>query len=233
MTVYPTENIINCRDLGGYACPGGVTAGGRVIRCGIPKTPSQADIRILKNAGVKDIIDLRGVKEAEDMPSFFKDNPDFYYHHIPTLEANPALNDINLPIWEMYAISLREYSRGYRDVFRLLISFDGPFLIHCFLGKDRTGILSALLLSLAGVSRELIARDYRLSEDYVLPFAKREIENKTGLIWEQDESRLRSKEENILKCLEFIDSAYGGPEGYLETAGLDSREVERSKKLLL
>ncbi|MBR5771603.1 MAG: tyrosine-protein phosphatase, partial [Clostridia bacterium] len=59
----------------------------------------------------------------------------------------------------------------------------GPFLIHCFLGKDRTGILSALLLSLAGVSRELIARDYRLSEDYVLPFAKREIENKTDLIW--------------------------------------------------
>ena len=89
---YITENIINCRDLGGYAFDGGVTAFGRVLRAGVAKTPTQTDLEVLRKFGIRTFIDLRGNEEAEDMPSYFKNNPEFEYHHISLLEANPAFS---------------------------------------------------------------------------------------------------------------------------------------------
>ena len=207
MTVYKTRNIVNCRDLGGYESPRGVTASGRVLRCGIPKTPADSDIEMLKNLGIKTVFDLRGINEAAEAPSYFEGNKDFEYINIPLLEANPALNDINLPVWKMYAISLDGFKDGYRELFERIGKCETPFLYHCFLGKDRTGIVTALLLGAAGVDREAIISDYELSFDCLKPFLEWEIENKTGLIWEQDISRLQSRREYIADTLKYIDRA--------------------------
>ncbi len=233
MTVYKTQNIINCRDLGGYACPGGVTAPGRAIRCGIPKDPTENDIRVLKEAGVRTVIDLRGVQEAENMPSFFADGSIFDYHHITLLEANPSLTSLDLPIWRMYRISLEEHGSGYAKVLRLIMSLDDPFLFHCFLGKDRTGILSAILLSCAGVSREDILLNYECSFDLFRPFVEREIAMKTGLIWEQDISRLMSARENLDIVIDYLDEKYGGIPGYLHYIGFNNEEIDKIGKKLL
>ena len=233
MTVYSTENIINCRDLGGYACKGGVTAPGRAIRCGIPKDPTENDIRILKEAGVKTVIDLRGVQEARNMPSLFADGSIFDYHHVTLLEANPALTSLDLPVWRMYMISLEEHGDGYAKALRIIMNLDEPFLFHCFLGKDRTGLLSAILLSCAGVSREDILRNYECSFDLFKPFVEREIAMKTGLIWEQDISRLMSDRENLGRALDCVDEKYGGISGYLGYIGFNDEEIDKIGKKLL
>lgn len=222
---YEFENIINCRDLGGIKCKEKTTLPGKVIRCGIPKEPTENDIKFLKENNIKTIIDLRGVKEAEERPSPFATDDFFNYHHITLLEANPALNDVNLPLWRMYALSLTHYSDSFREVFKQISQIKGKYMFHCFLGKDRTGILSALLLYSAGAEMKDILKDYELSYNYVKPFVEKEIRENTGLIWEQDYSRFRSDGENIIKLFDFLKEKYGGVTQYLLSVGLTQEEI--------
>lgn len=233
MRVFTAQNIINLRDLGGYNANEGTTACRKIYRCGIPRDPSESDIKLLKELGIKAIIDLRGIREAEERPSVFKDDPYFDYYNISLLEANPALANRDIPIWEMYEMSLEDFSEGYRRVFKLLADINTTVLIHCFLGKDRTGILSALLLSVAGVCREDIIADYSASYDLFKDFVSREIENKTGLIWEQDISRLKSERVNIEKALDFIDNKYGSVMEYILSLGITPDEIKKVKALLI
>lgn len=229
---YITENIINCRDLGGYACDGGITAFGRVLRAGIARTPSEADLDVLRSFGIKTVIDLRGNEEAEDMPSYFKDNPEFEYHHISLLETNPAFAKINLTMPEIYELCLNEYKENFAKALRVIASLDAPFIFHCFCGKDRTGILAALLLSAAGVERTDIIADYEVSYTYIKPFIEKEIRENTGLIWEGNYERFFSLAEHMEHILDYIGRTYGGTVGYFRHIGLTEDEITKIKTLL-
>ena len=228
---YLTENIINCRDLGGYACRNGETAFGKVIRCGVPIDPSESDIALLKKLGIRTVIDLRGDGEAEERPSYFI-NSDFDYHQISLLEANPAFSKSVVSMPEMYKYCLKEYGENFAKVFRLIASLDEPFIIQCFFGKDRTGLVSAVLLGLAGVSREDIIADYEVSHTYMKPFYTEQIRLKTGLIWEHNPIMLASEASNMEQILDYFESEFGGFEKYLEYIGLSEEEIKSLCKKL-
>ncbi len=230
---YAGDNIINCRDLGGYACADGTTSFGKVLRAGILRDPSEKDLQILRRFGIKTVIDLRGIEEAEDMPSFFKNNPEFDYHHITLLEANPAMARTEMSMVELYKICLGDYSENFAKVLKLIASLDGSFMFHCFCGKDRTGMLAALLLGAAGVCNEDIIADYEVSYTYIRPYIEREIRNKSGLIWDGAYERFYSEADNMAQILAFIDERYGGAVGYFRSIGLNENEIESlSNKLI-
>ncbi len=232
MKIYETENIINCRDLGGYEGALGTTLTGRAVRCGIPVAPSSSDIELLKNLGIKTVIDLRGSMEVIESPSVFYNRRDFDYHNISLLETNPAFAGSDIPMWEMYVYSLENNKRGYADAIRLFTRTKGPVMFHCFLGKDRTGLLAALLLSCAGVGRDDIVDDYSASYELIEPFVTREIELNTGLVWETDVSRLRSDPENMELLLDYIDEEYTCVKDYLLDTGLSEGEIEAAGRKL-
>lgn len=223
---YAGENIINCRDLGGYECGNGATAFGKALRAGVLRDPSEKDLAILRNFGVKTVIDLRGVEEAEDMPSFFKNNPEFDYHHITLLEANPAMAKSDMSMVELYKVCLSEYGENFAKALHIIASLDKPFMFHCFCGKDRTGMLAALLLGAAGVCKEDIIADYEVSYTYIRPYIEREIRNNSGLIWDGAYERFYSEADNMAQILDFIDGNYGGVTGYFEKIGLTADEIE-------
>ncbi len=223
---YAGDNIINCRDLGGYACAGGTTVFGKALRAGVLRDPSKKDLDILRNFGVKTVIDLRGVEEAEDMPSFFKNNPEFDYHHITLLEANPAMARSDMSMVELYKVCLSDYSENIAKALRTIATLDKPFMFHCFCGKDRTGMLSALLLSAAGVCKEDIIADYEVSYTYIRPYIEREIRNNSGLIWDGAYERFYSLGENMKQILDFIDERFGGAIGYFRSIGLAENEID-------
>ena len=229
---YESENIVNLRDLGGIPCRGGFTAKGMAFRCGMPRQPTEKDCALLKSLGIRTIIDLRGIKEAAVMPSAFLGRDDFDYYHFSLLEANPSLNSTEFPLWNLYSLSLKDYGKNYANVLRLIGNLDEPFLFHCFLGKDRTGVLSAALLSASGASRNDIIENYSVSFDRLQKFLEREIAARTGLIWEQDISRLKSERKTMEKFLEFVDGKYGGFDGYFRHIGLSDQEINNIGKTM-
>jgi protein-tyrosine phosphatase len=111
----------------------------------------------------------------------------------------------------------------------------GGVLIHCAAGKDRTGMIVALLLDLIGVPRELIADDYALSGEY--------LRDRTQA-WVTSEPALRSEREAeamwgtparqvILEVLAFLDERFGGTEPYLTRAGLSSKQLAKIRTRVL
>ncbi len=223
---YAGENIVNCRDLGGYACNGGITGYGIALRAGVFRDPSEKDLENLRRFGVKTVIDLRGDEEAADMPSWFENNPEFDYYHVSLLEANPAMAKSKAPMTEVYEHCLSEYSGNIAKVLRIIASLNEPFMFHCFCGKDRTGMIAALLLSAAGVCKEDIIADYEVSYAYIKPFVEREVRNNTGLIWDGAYERFYSHGENMEHILGFIEEKFGSAVGYFRKIGLNEEEIK-------
>ncbi len=229
---YKGENLVNCRDLGGYQTADGATKSGVALRSAMPKNPTEKDLAFLREYGIKTVIDLRGDAEVEEYPSIFEELPDFDYHHISLLESNPALSKARKDMAAMYILSLTEYGKNYAAALRLISSLKEPFLFHCFVGKDRTGLLAALLLGAAGVCREDIVADYQVSYTYFKPFYEKEVDSGSGLIWEKDETKFYSKPETMEKILDYLDEAYGGINGYLKHIGLNEEEIEKVSRVL-
>lgn len=100
-----------------------------------------------------------------------------------------------------------------------------PVVVHCKSGKDRTGLLVALLLDLVGVPREEIAADYAISEDrlgVLARIAELPVEERAAA-----EVLSRTLPETILDSLDHVDARYGGVRSYLELCGLTGAEIHR------
>lgn len=228
---YKADKMHNFRDLGGYEYNGGVTRYSRVFRCGVPDGTSEADIALLHRLGVRTVFDLRGKNEREDYPSGLDKIPEIRHYAIPLLEVNPDTSKgKTLP--ELYVYSLTENAERYAEVLRLIADTTEPLMFHCFGGKDRTGLLAALLLGAAGVSNEDIVADYQISFTYLRDFYVRGIEAHSPVIWETDLTKLESYPDYMRSTLDFIEKNYGGVLGYLHFLNLPENEISRISSLL-
>lgn len=225
------NNIVNCRDLGGYVCADGTTKFGRFLRCGIPATPTSDDIVEILKYGVKTVIDLRGDWECENQPSVFQFIESINYHHICLFEINAAISaQFDGTLEKSYELSIEEYKDRYAKVLRTIADApDGGILFHCFFGKDRTGMLTALLLSIAGAEKEDIIADYQVSYTYIKSFIEREKSNPDGNIWDNDETNYLSNPGTIISLMNFIDKKYGSVDGYLKEIGIDKETKQKIK----
>ena len=111
---------------------------------------------------------------------------------------------------------------------------EGGVLVHCFARKDRTGIVVALALTLAGVARETIAADYALSDSYLQPL----YDELLAVIDDPAERKrralqYRSPPESILAVLDHLDVRYGGVATYLRAAGVMEEQLARIRGRLV
>jgi protein-tyrosine phosphatase len=112
-----------------------------------------------------------------------------------------------------------------REIFMLPARTQGAAVFHCFAGKDRTGMVAAMSLALAGVDVDSIAADYaetdaQMATRYQEWLAAAPSEQ---LEWMRED--LRCPPERMVAVLEHLDTQWGGVEGYLETAGVSSTEI--------
>ncbi|KLJ12712.1 hypothetical protein EMPG_12292 [Blastomyces silverae] len=125
--------------------------------------------KLTTGLGVKKIFDLRGAPERVRFPS--PEIEGVQFHWLPTAQdtvrfswADYAVDDPTTTMLKMYQNILVTHAPIYRAVFEHIRDFpDQPFFFHCTAGKDRTGVLSALILRIAGYSSDTIVHDYVLT----------------------------------------------------------------------
>jgi protein-tyrosine phosphatase len=164
------EGCVNFRDLGGYRTVDGRTvAWRRLFRADGLNKLTPADRAQMTDLGLTTVIDLRTVDEAEQRGSFPVDDVPVRYVALPLTDVLPATEE--LPDWKEAAYVATRYGAMVSEGGPVLTEAIGvlassgslPAVMHCSAGKDRTGVLSALILAFLGVPDETIVEDYALS----------------------------------------------------------------------
>ena len=239
------DGCVNVRDLGGLPlAQGGATRFGRVVRADNVRRLSTRGWSALRAYGVRRIVDLRFVREREGEAGV-PDGLDvvsvslFGDHDPAELERRDAIvrraaDDVDA-IDLFYTETLETRGAHVAAALRAVASApDGAVVVHCFVGKDRTGIVSAFLLRLAGVPEEAVAEDYALSGPLVGPL----VDDWIAAADDEHERAFRTRvsaapAEGLLRVLRTVRERWGGEDQYLRAAGVSAHEIARLRALLV
>ncbi len=223
-------NILNCRDIGGYPTKCSSTKFGRFLRCGIVNTPEDWEIEKLSMLGVRTVIDLRGTYEATETPLNLERIEGADVYNLPLFELNVATNEgMGLDLAQTYELIIDNYKENIAKILNVIADAEeGVILYNCFFGKDRTGILTMLLLSIAGVAREDIVADYQQTYTYVKSY----IETHSDLLWDSSSEKHYSLPETMENVIDRIEEKYGSVENYIRSTGVSSETMKKIKERL-
>lgn len=234
------DGAFNVRDLGGYpTANGGRTQHRRFLRADGLGRLSAWDAKMLYSYGVRAVLDLRDESEAQQFPNVSL-GKDVVYANIPLLGLNAAdveqmekmfsEGDFNLQY--VYECILENYE-GIRSCFKFIADApQGCVLFHCAVGKDRTGILAMLLLSLAGVDKWDIMADYAQSWPNLMrdeAFREDWFDASRGDL----RQGMSSDPQAISYVFDAMEEEHGGVEGYLLECGVPDEEVALVRHRLL
>jgi len=234
------DGCLNVRDLGGLdTANGGRTRYGAVVRADDVHQLSDEGWRALVAHGIRTVLDLRGDHEREDDPP--AELP-VEVVHVPFMEASEAEWDEIAEEIEAAAVAAPDVASSTRDVYLIFLERfkanvaaavralaqapEGGIVIHCVGGKDRTGLLVAFLLHLAGVDDREVAADYALSEERLLSRHQAWFEAAES---DEELARLQRIAQTPAASMEGVfaelERRYGGVEGYLRQAGVSDEEL--------
>ena len=234
------DGCFNVRDLGGLpTIDHGETVWRKVIRSDLPGRLTSIGQQAMLDYGVRTIIDLRAPQEVKK---------DAYTIAAPTIQKTPAYR--NLPIEkyyphvsalimqaqsvaEVYCIILDYYPDAVVAILKAILNAQtGGVVIHCHSGKDRTGIITALLLSLAEVPIDVVAADYAESQECLWP----RYEKYAADAGDKADTGLFSKPvavpETIHLLFSHLETLYGGVKKYLGAVVMDQEEIQRLRRCL-
>ena len=218
------EGAENLRDLGGLPTgDGGLTRSGTVLRsAGLHTLGASAQAQLIEY-GLSTVIDLRNADEIEREPNPFAHQEAVRYVHVPLFaglasgEARRA--DAPMPSLEgLYVGALERCQDGFRAVLEAVAAnTTGTTLFHCTAGKDRTGLVAALLLGAAGATEAAIVEDYALTERQAGPLLERLLEEavRNGVDREGFAKLLTAQPATMEATLAYLAGRYGGVPAYL------------------
>ena len=222
----------NFRDLGGYPARGGRAVRWRqIFRSNHLGHLTEADIEVLRPLRLKSAFDFRGTEERVAAMCGIEE---ISVHSLPIEPTVVAALRTRLaggvPLSSADALevmqdSYRNYvhynTQSFRALFAHLVGDHAPLVIHCTAGKDRTGFACALILHALGVSEDLIAEDYLLTNRFYrrAPSASSDLPDEVSRV-------LGTVEASFLAAgFDAIRTDYGHLEGYFnEGLGLGPRE---------
>ena len=202
------DALRNARDLGGVPTPAGPTRSNAFLRSDRLSLLTAVGRAALLAAGVSTVVDLRAPCELVRDPSPLRGWRG--YRSLPLIDdpgliasAEAAERGEQLG----YIRYVEQYGAGLAEIYKGLASAPpGSVLFHCHAGKDRTGMVAALLLLLAGAPRTAVLDDYLIIDDGV-PEAH------------------RPRRAMMEEVLDFVDHTHGGPPGLLSSLGLSSGQI--------
>lgn len=133
----------------------------RILRSDAPLSPTAADVAFLLEHGVTTLIDLRSEAEVTRKPCPLATDARFTYRHMPVTGGNAMPSSVE----DVPRSYLRMVDAQMERILRAIREASSGVMYFCTAGKDRTGVVSALLQREQGLSRAEIAADYALSGD--------------------------------------------------------------------
>jgi len=242
------ESVPNFRDLGGYRTRDGrAVAWRRLFRSAALHSMSRPDIaRLKEDIRLGAVIDLRTPREPNKQREIsLLGEVGARYHNVPFRPDSPDYVKRETELFrdatdmgELYLYRIRQPGFGKRllDSLELIADRNNhPLIFHCSVGKDRTGVLAAMLLAAAGVIDEDIVHDYTLSAPFVPgirgrltndPAAPPEVRELPDFQWE-------ASAESMARFLALLRREYGSAAGYLEAQGADDSLLRRLEEAVL
>ncbi|MEU4196265.1 tyrosine-protein phosphatase [Kribbella sp. NPDC026611] len=223
----------NARDVGGLP-----TADGRTIRSGVLirsdslQYLTDEGVDAVRRSPVARILDLRGDREVELAPTPFTGTPLAVRQRL----QDPADPEHGRPtIVEACTWMLDQRPELFAAAVKAIADEpDGAVVVHCHGGKDRTGMVVALALSVAGVPEEEIVADYFLTQQRLAPWLEEQLAAEPDPTKHPEMLEFRdTRAESIVAILRHLDTKYGGSEAYLRLGGLTDADLERLRERLV
>jgi protein-tyrosine phosphatase len=227
---------VNFRDIGGLPAGDGATRRGVLYRSGNLAHLEREGVDALRALGVRRIIDLRADEEVDHAPSRV-DGLGIETVRVPLFLGSVASffeRDISLS--EMYRALVDDSASRVLEVIRGLLA-DQPVLVHCTVGKDRTGVTVALALAAAGVDEDAVIADYARTEGMLPGWRNRDIvrmlEKHHPEAVNLEELATRSPARVMRGLLDDLTVRYGSPTAYLRAGGLREDEIAELRRVLV
>jgi protein tyrosine/serine phosphatase len=237
------DGLANARDLGGLRTRDGRTINaGVIVRSDSPiGLTEKGHIDLMVMVGPRTIIDLRSAIELERDGYTLKDDSVtiFNFPMQPLSGVNQEQIDAGAfdNLIDDYMGQLEINGHSIIEALRAISSSDQhPIVYHCSAGKDRTGVVTAMLLDILGVEHEDIAADYHLTTANMAPILER---IRTAPIFKENGLAFAaawifsSDPETMLAFLERMTEKYGSAEGWALQHGLSQAEIDAIREHLL
>ncbi|ODA80458.1 hypothetical protein RJ55_03416 [Drechmeria coniospora] len=227
----------NLRDLTGLTPS---LTPGLVFRSAAP-APTPSAGAALASLGITHIFDLRSATELDGALVIVEVPPPIQRRHVPVFTRDDDNDDFapEAVAWRYRAYTAEDTVTGFRDAYAAILRAaprafaevlahlaqpdPTPCLVHCTAGKDRTGVLCALLLTLCGVPDQLVAREYALTEDGLRPLRADIVQR----------LRRMPAPESMLATLDMVRQEYGSAEDYvINQCGLSAQQLAQLRRNL-
>jgi protein-tyrosine phosphatase len=235
------DTVFNFRDLGGYPAGGGRRVRWRrLFRADGLNRLRPADAERFAALGIATVVDLRTPTEAE-ASRFDLGDGGVVYHHLPMFDVMPDWDagdpDADGYLAERYVDMLVTGEAALVATLELLADEASyPLVFHCAAGKDRTGIVAAITLSLLGVPDEVIIADYAASHEAMerlMGWAREQPGAFTRPAHPVPSAAVAAHPTTMTRFLELIRARDGSVEGLVARLGVDATVSERLRSLLL
>lgn len=224
----PFTGTHNTRDLGGYPISAAHrTKYGVFLRSDLPTAFNESEEKLLQEMDIKTIIDLRNDEELARMPCHFQSSETFTYHHfsLSGTEEFDRHGEEGIPK-SYFKIS---QCPNMPKILKIIANSPGGCLYHCAAGKDRTGVVSALLLMTAGVTKADIISDYCVSDIYLtelISMLKTDFPDLPAYVG-------LSKPYYMANFLDLFEEKYKNIDNYFSEIGLSADEVNSLRQKLV
>lgn len=227
---------VNFRDVGGLPAGPARTRSGVLYRSGNLARLKDEGVAALAGLGIRRIIDLRADEEVAHAPSRI-DGLTVQTQRVPLfLGSVTSFFADDIPLAEMYRRLVDDSADRVVEVVRGIVA-DQPVLVHCTVGKDRTGVTVALALAAAGVESEAVVADYARTEELLPGWRNRSVLQRLRSLHPRaehlEELATRSPAPVMRDLLAGITQRYGSPVDYLRAQGMDEDELSELRRVLI
>ena len=248
LTKYEIDSVLNFREIDGFY-PGNNDPSKKkiIFRSANLDSISKSDIKKLHQHNIKTIIDLRADHERKknsrkieniDRLSFPLDfersTREKLYPYLYQKNSEKIIADISNGL---YLEIFEACGKVVREILEILLSPDRcPLIIHCQAGKDRTGIICAIIQLALQADRESVIQDYMKSNGFLIPYFKKRLFRRKVLtlgFFPADRVlyAITLRQRNIESILDRIEKDYDGIEAYLSFIGFDNSQLSKLREI--